>query len=161
MLRALFRTGNDWTLTVARLALGTMMFAHGAQKLLGWFGGYGVEGTLGFFSSLGLPVTVGLVVIVGESLAGLGLIVGFFSRVSAAGTVAIMLGAVAIVHIQFGYFMNWGGQQGGEGFELHVLALALALLVLVKGAGAVSLDRWIAGRLTEPTVQPAGMRRAA
>jgi len=154
MLHRLFQTANDRTLALVRVTLGVMMFAHGAQKLLGWFGGYGFEGTMGFFTgALGVPAFVAAAVIVGEFLAGLGLIGGLFARASAAGTLAIMLGAVAMVHAQFGFFMNWGGQQGGEGFELHLLAIAMGVHVLVRGAGAYSLDRLVARRLEAGAAQ--------
>lgn len=148
MFHNLFRTSDDRTLALVRVTLGVMMFAHGAQKLLGWFGGYGFEGTMGFFTgTLGVPAFVAAVVIVGEFLAGLGLIGGLLARVSAAGTIAILLGAIAMVHLPFGFFMNWSGQQGGEGFELHLLAIAMSVHVLVRGAGAYSLDQRIARRL--------------
>lgn len=153
MWRSLFQTSNERTLTVVRVALGVMMFAHGAQKLLGWFGGYGFEGTMGYFTGQGLPAALAATVIVGEFLAGLGLIGGLFTRISAGGTIAIMLGAIAMVHWPNGYFMNWGGQAPGEGFELHTLALAIAVMLLVKGAGAFSLDRVVSQAL-EPAEIP-------
>lgn len=149
MLRALFQTSDDRALIVLRVAVGVFLFAHGAQKLFGWFGGYGLEGTLGFFTSIGVPTAVGLLVIVGEFFGGLALIAGFLTRFSAAAAALIMLGAVTLGgHLQNGFFMNWSGQQGGEGFELHLLVVAIAIALVMKGAGALSVDRLIASRFT-------------
>ncbi|HEX9727938.1 MAG TPA: DoxX family protein [Gemmatimonadales bacterium] len=153
MLRTLFRTDDDRTLTLVRVVLGTVMFAHGAQKLLGWFGGFGAEATVGYFQqALGVPAGLAVLVIVAEFFGGLGLITGFLSRIGAAGVAAVMLGAVAMVHARIGFFMNWTGQQPGEGFEFHLLAVALALVILAKGAGAFSIDRWLASRMERAPV---------
>jgi putative oxidoreductase len=143
MLQKLTRTNDDYVLTFTRLFLGIVLFAHGAQKALGWFGGYGFSGTLGAFTQAGMPVALGLFVIFVEFFGGLSLIFGLFSRLAGLGITALMLGAIATVHIKFGFFMNWYGQQKGEGFEFHLLAIALAVLILVRGAGALSLDRLI------------------
>jgi putative oxidoreductase len=146
MFRKLVATSNDLLLTVVRLVLGVVFFAHGAQKMLGWFGGYGFHGTMGFFTrQLGIPAPFAFLAICAEFFGGLGLIFGLLSRVAALGIIVNMLVAVATVHIRNGFFMNWFGQQKGEGFEYHLLAIALAIVVLVKGAGAFSLDRAIAG----------------
>jgi putative oxidoreductase len=143
MLQKLTRTNNDYVLTLTRLILGIVFFAHGAQKALGWFGGYGFSGTLGAFTQAGMPVALGLFVIFVEFFGGLSLIFGLFSRLAGLGITALMLGAIATVHSRVGFFMNWYGQQKGEGFEYHLLAIALAVLILVRGAGALSLDRLI------------------
>lgn len=136
----------------ARLALGIVIFPHGAQKLLGWFGGPGLEPTLAFFSqSLGLPPALGVLVVGAEFLGGLALILGAFSRVAAIGIAAIMLGAVLTVHAPNGFFMNWYGAQQGEGFEYHLLALGLAAATLIAGSGAFSIDRVIARRFLSST----------
>ena len=123
-----------------------MFFAHGAQKLLGWFGGYGFTGTMGFFTQqMHIPAPFAFLAICAEFFGGLGLIVGLLSRIAAFGIVCNMLVAVATVHVHNGFFMNWTGQQKGEGFEYHLLALALLLVVLVKGAGALSIDHALSG----------------
>jgi len=141
-------TEGDWGTAVARLALGIVMFPHGAQKLLGWFGGHGFAGTMGFFTGgMGLPAPLAALIIFIEFFGSLALIVGALSRPAALGIAAIMIGAVATVHGKFGFFMNWYGTAPGEGFEYHLLALGLAALVLVRGAGALSLDRAVAARL--------------
>ena len=145
-MRKILSTSNDFTLAIARLALGIVFFAHGAQKMLGWFGGYGFTGTMGFFTQqMHIPAVFAFLAICAEFFGGLGLIVGFLSRIAAFGIVCNMLVAVATVHIHYGFFMNWTGQQKGEGFEFHIIALALLLVVLVKGAGALSIDRMLSG----------------
>ncbi len=142
MWKALIRTGDDTVAAVLRIALGIVILPHGLQKTLGWFGGGGVGGTLQFFDqAFGVPAVPTLLVIAAESLGALGLIVGLFSRVAAAGVGLVMLGAVYLVHWNVGFFMNWGGGQAGEGFEYHILALAIAAAVVVKGSGPLSLDR--------------------
>jgi putative oxidoreductase len=143
MLKKLTSTPNDYLLTFARLILGIVFFAHGAQKMLGWFGGFGFSGTVGAFTQAGMPVALAVFVIFTEFFGGLSLIFGLLARLGSLGITALMLGAIATVHHKFGFFMNWYGQQKGEGFEYHLLAIALAVLILVKGAGALSLDRLI------------------
>ena len=142
MLRRLVQTEDDIGLLIVRLALGAVIFPHGAQKLLGWFGGNGFAGTMEFFTSqMGLPAAVVFLVILAESLGALALIVGFLGRVGAFGVLCVMLGAIFTVHLQNGFFMNWMGNQKGEGFEYHLLAVGMALAVLIKGSGAFSVDR--------------------
>jgi putative oxidoreductase len=144
MLERLLKTERDGTLTLIRVALGTMILAHGAQKLLGWFGGYGVEGTLGYFASIGVPVVLGWLVILGEFFGGLGLIAGLGGRIAGAGVAAILTGAAVLGgHIANGFFMNWGGTAPGEGWEFFLLAVAMGVTVAVRGSGAWSLDRLI------------------
>jgi len=141
-LRRVLATEGDWGATVARVALGAVMLPHGAQKLLGWFGGYGFQGTMGFLTTqVGLPYPIALLVILIESFGALALVLGLAGRVMAAGVAAVMVGAVATVHLANGFFMNWAGTQGGEGFEYHILAIALALVVMLRGSGAASVDR--------------------
>ena len=146
MLRKVLATSNDWTLTLLRLVAGTVFFAHGAQKVLGWFGGYGFSGTMGFFTNLlHIPAPFAFLAICAEFLGGLGLIVGLLGRVAAFGIACNMLVAVLMVHAQNGLFMNWTGQQKGEGFEFHLLALAIMVLLMVRGSGAFSADHALTG----------------
>jgi len=146
-VRKIFSTSNDFTLTIARLLLGIVFFAHGAQKMLGWFGGYGFTGTMGFFTQqMHIPAVFAFLAICAEFFGGLGLLVGFLSRIAAFGILCNMIVAVLTVHIHNGFFMNWTGQQKGEGFEFHLIALALLLVVMVKGAGALSIDRALSTR---------------
>lgn len=141
MLCKLLTTNNDPVLTVVRLALGVVFFAHGAQKMLGWFGGYGYSATMGFFEHGGIPAVFAFLAISAEFFGGIGLLLGLLTRVAAFGITCNMLVAIATLHHRFGLFMNWTGQQKGEGFEFHLLVLALTFLIMARGAGAFSLDR--------------------
>jgi putative oxidoreductase len=141
-MKKIMNTANDVALTSLRLVLGVVFFAHGAQKMLGWFGGYGFHGTMGFLTQkAGLPAPVAFLVICVEFFGGLGLIVGLLTRIAALGIGVEMIGAVFMVHLQNGFFMNWAGNQKGEGFEYHLLAIAVAGALLLRGAGAFSVDR--------------------
>jgi len=139
-MKRLMSTTNDVTLTFLRLVLGVVFFAHGAQKLLGWFGGYGFHGTMGFFEHLGFPAPVAFLIICTEFFGGLGLIVGLLTRIAALGIGVEMIGAIFLVHLPNGFFMNWYGKQKGEGFEYHLLAIAMAGVLLLRGAGKFSAD---------------------
>src|ERR1700737_3847169 len=140
MIKRLLQTTTDPVLTVVRLTRGLVFFAHCGQKALGWFGGYGFAGTLEGFSKMGVPIPLALFVILTEFLGSLALISGFFARVASGAILLLMAGAVARVHAQFGFYMNWFGQQKGEGFEYHLLAIGLAVTLLVRGAGAWSIE---------------------
>ena len=140
MWKKLMHTSDEIAPLIARLVLGAVIFPHGAQKLLGWFGGYGFNGTMAFFAGLGIPTGLALLAIVAEFFGSLGLITGLLSRVAAFGISCLMIVAVATVHLGNGFFMNWLGTQKGEGFEFHLLALGLALIVMIRGAGAYSVD---------------------
>jgi len=142
-MRALLRTDDSLPLMIVRLALGIVMLPHGLQKALGLFGGPGYSGTMAMFTSQGMPAALAFLIILGESAGSLGLIVGFLSRIAGFGISCIMLGAIAMVHLPNGFFMNWSGKQAGEGFEYHILALGIALAVLVGGGGRASVDRAI------------------
>lgn len=157
----LFKTDESWSSLVLRVAFGGVIFAHGAQKLLGWFGGYGFEGTMGFFTQkIGLPWLIAFLVIIGESIGSLGLIAGLLTRFTAASFIVIMVGAVATVHWPLGFFMNWSGQQPGEGFEYHVLVIAMSLALMIAGGGKWSLDGLITRRLGErASVRPFETRK--
>jgi putative oxidoreductase len=143
MLSSLLHTNDDIGLFIARISLGIVILPHGLQKLLGLLGGAGFSGTVGFFVGSGLPSAVAILIIIAESFGALGLILGLFSRLAAFGITLIMLGAIFMVHIQNGFFMNWFGNQAGEGFEYHLLALGLSLVVLIKGGGKWSVDKMI------------------
>jgi putative oxidoreductase len=150
MWNRLLRTDADYATTLARLALGIVILPHGAQKLLGWFGGGGVSGTIGFFQSAwGIPAALTVLVIAAESFGALALIMGLAGRFAALGIAAVMTGAVLLQHASVGFFMNWTGTQAGEGFEFHLLAVGLALVVAIKGSGALSIDRVLASRWSD------------
>ncbi len=147
-MKTLFQTDDSWSLLVLRIMLGAVMFPHGAQKLLGWFGGYGFSGTMDAFTGkMGMPWIIAFLVIIGESLGALALIAGFFTRFTAASLAVIMFGAVAMAHWQNGFFMNWFGQQAGEGFEYHLLVIGMCVALVLAGAGKWSVDQEIAKRL--------------
>jgi len=145
MFNRLLSTSDDRILTLTRLVLGVVFFAHGAQKMLGWFGGFGFHATMGFFTHMGMPAALAFLIICTEFFGGLGLIVGLLTRIAALGITGLMLGAIFMVHLPNGFFMNWMGNQKGEGFEYHLLAIGLAVALLVRGAGAFSLDRLLSG----------------
>ena len=146
-MKSLLKTNNSFAPTLARLTLGIVMFPHGAQKVLGWFGGYGFSGTMNFFTQqMHIPAVFAVLAIAAEFLGSLGLITGFLSRIAALGIAVNMLVAVKMVHAANGFFMNWMGDQKGEGFEYHLLALGLALIVLIYGAGNFSIDAAFADR---------------
>lgn len=141
-MRRLMQTDNDAGMFLVRLALGLVMFPHGAQKLLGWFGGHGFGGTMQFFTEqMGLPAAVVVLVIIAEFFGSLGLIFGFLGRLGAFGILCVMLGAMFMIHLNVGFFMNWYGTQQGEGYEYHLLAIGMALAVIIRGSGALSIDR--------------------
>ena len=141
MFNRLIETQDDLVGFILRVTLGITMFPHGAQKVFGWFGGFGLSGTLEFFGSLGIPVWLGILVITAELLGSVALVVGLFGRVAALAVAAVMLGAVVTVHLPNGFFMNWSGAQAGEGFEYHLLVLAMTAVLALKGSGALSVDR--------------------
>jgi len=147
-MRAIFDTDEGWTGFILRLTLGLVMFPHGAQKLLGWYGGFGFDGTMGFFTDvMHLPWIVAFLVIMGEFFGSLGLLAGFLTRFSAVSLAVIMSGAIMTTHLPYGFFMNWFGKQQGEGYEYHLLVIGIAAALLVTGGGKWSLDRRIADRL--------------
>ncbi len=141
MFRKLVETDNDYVLTITRVIVGAVFFAHGAQKMLGWFGGYGFDGTMGAFTHQGIPALFAFLAICAEFVGSLGLISGLLTRIAAFGITCNMLVAIFMVHDRNGFFMNWTGTQNGEGIEYHLLVLALTILFMAKGAGALSLDR--------------------
>ena len=142
MLRKLIVTDNDSATAILRFVLGLIFFAHGSQKMLGWFGGYGFTGTMGFFTGvLHIPAALSFLAIAAEFFGGLGLILGFLTRIAALGIFCNMVVAVAMIHHQFGFFMNWTGAQKGEGIEYHLLVLAVTGFLMIHGSGAVSIDR--------------------
>lgn len=147
-MKALFSTDDSWAGAILRLTLGLVMLPHGAQKLLGMFGGVGFDGTMGYFTQkMGLPWIIGFLVIMGEFFGSLGLLAGLLTRFTAASFIVSMLGAIVTVHLPVGFFMNWSGQQQGEGYEYHLLVIGLAAALLVTGAGRGSVDKLIAERL--------------
>ncbi|AKF10134.1 DoxX family protein [Sandaracinus amylolyticus] len=147
MERLLKTDTNDTTLFAQRVLLGAVMLPHGAQKLLGWFGGGGFSPTMVHLTDMGIPTPIAALVILIESFGALFLVLGLLSRASALGIAAVMIGAALTAHLSHGFFMNWFGSQGGEGFEYHLLALGLALPIVIAGGGRHALDTWLLRRL--------------
>ena len=140
-MKYLFQTNDKFSYWVPRVVLGCVMFPHGVQKLFGWFGGFGFTNTMTYFTqTAGLPWIIAFLIIMGESLGSLGLIVGFFTRLSALGLIFIMVGAIITVHIPNGFFMNWFGKNAGEGFEYHLLVIGMSIQLLISGGGKYSVD---------------------
>lgn len=140
-LRALVATRASSTALIARVALGAVMLPHGAQKVFGWFGGYGFTGTMSFFTdTMGIPWLFALAAVLAESLGALALLLGVGTRLAAMAIGTNMVVAALTTHVQNGFFMNWAGNQQGEGFEYHILAFALALILVVLGGGIASVD---------------------
>jgi len=147
-MKALFQTDDAWSSLLLRITLGCVMFPHGAQKLLGWYGGGGFSGTMGFFTEqMGMPALIAFLIIIGESFGSVGLLVGFLARFTAASLGIIMMGAIGLVHLPNGFFMNWSSQQAGEGYEYHLLVIGICLALLITGAGKWSVDGAIAEKM--------------
>jgi putative oxidoreductase len=147
-LLPILNTGNSIQPFLLRLILGLVFFPHGAQKVLGWFGGYGFSGTMGFFTTqMHIPAIFAFLAIAAEFAGSLGLILGLFTRVAAFGIAVNMAVAVATIHWHNGFFMNWAGNQKGEGFEYQLLALGIAVALIISGGGRWSADRAIANQI--------------
>ena len=144
MKSLLFKTNNDWVGFVIRLTVGIILFPHGAQKMLGLFGGYGFSGTMDFFTStMHLPWLIGFSVILIEFIGSVSLIIGFASRLWSGLTIILMLGIIVTSHIDNGFFMNWFDNQKGEGYEYHLLVIGLAVAIVMNGSGNFSVDKRI------------------
>lgn len=140
LLYRLTQTDARLAPAIARVVLGLVIFPHSAQKWFGWFGGQGLSGTISAFSGM-MPAPLAIVAIVTELVSCVALVLGLFTRLAALGIIAVMAGAIYFVHWPNGFFMNWAGQQAGEGFEYHLLAIALALVGVLAGGGVASIDR--------------------
>lgn len=154
-MKRFFDTDESRTLFFQRLALAILAFAHGGQKLFGLWGGYGFSGTMGWFTeTLGVPAPLALLVILVESAGMVALAAGFLTRLVSAGFALTMVGAIVLMHGEHGFYMNWGGNLGGEGYEYNLALIVLSLTLAVRGAGAWSLDGVIARRIrsTQPVV---------
>lgn len=161
MFMAILRTRNDYALTILRLFLGVVFFAHGAQKMLGWFGGPGFSATMQGFEQSGIPSFLAFLAICAEFFGGLALIVGFLGRVAALGIMINMIVAIAAVHARFGFFMNWTGGAAGEGYEYHLLVIGMCLTLLIGGPGAMSIDQALSNRASRRAGRIRSERKAA
>ncbi len=146
MLRKLFATENNSVLTAVRVVLGVVMFAHGAQKMFGWFGGKGFDAAIhALVPGKYVPPPLAFMAVCTEFFGGLALIVGLLTRLAALGITVDMIVAVAMVEGHEGFFMNWEGQKHGEGYEYHLLVFAMTYALMLKGGGALSVDRLLTG----------------
>jgi len=144
MCKKLVETKDDVSALILRLMLGIVFFPHGAQKVLGWFGGYGLSATIAAFTDkMHIPFVFALLAIAAEFLGAIALIIGLYTRVAAFGIAVVMLVAIKMVHSHMGWFMNWSGTQKGEGIEYHLLVLAIAVALMIKGGGVFSIDKKI------------------
>jgi len=148
MFKKLIQTNDDVAALVLRLTLGVVFFPHGMQKLLGWFGGPGFSGMMGMFTDkMAIPAVFAFLAIMAEGLGSLGLITGLLTRVAAFGIAVNMAVAVYLMHYQNGFFMNWFGNQKGEGFEYHLLVIGIAIVLMITGGGKWSVDKTLADGL--------------
>lgn len=153
MLLKFIRTEENYSTTILRIMLGILLFPHGAQKMFGWFGGYGFSGTMNFFTgTVGLPWIIGFLVILIEFFGSIFLITGFAVRLTAVAVIADMIGIIFKAHVQNGFFMNWFGNQGGEGYEYHLLIITMSVVLLISGAGKFSLDNVLSKKIFHPSI---------
>ena len=146
-LLGLLSTSGGLAATVLRLTLAGVLFPHGAQKLLGWFGGYGFARTRSFLTTqVGLPGFLAVGIILLEFFGPILLVLGLLTRPVALATIGLMIGAIVTVHWPNGFFMNWTGSQAGEGFEYHLLVIAIGLALVIQGGGLLSLDARVSGK---------------
>lgn len=144
MKQNIFRTSDSWTGLVTRLSVGLILLPHGAQKMLGLFGGYGFSGTMGYFTeTLNLPWIIAFSVIFIEFIGSILILLGLGSRIWAGMVILLMLGVIFTSHLHNGFFMNWFGNQNGEGYEYHLLVIGLCIVMFLEGGGKLSIDRII------------------
>ena len=150
MLKKFFATKPEFALLFLRLALAVVMFPHGAQKVLGWFGGHGFGATMEMFTQkMQIPAPLAFLAILAEFGGSIALLFGLLTRLAAFGIGVNIIVAAVLVHVPNGFFMNWTGQQKGEGFEYHILMAAIAIALMFKGGGKWALDSLMAQKLTE------------
>ena len=141
MKKLLLNANNNYNGIILRLTLSLILFPHGAQKMFGWFGGYGFTGTMDYFTStVHLPWIIAFLIIIIECIGPFFLFIGFLSRIWALAVVVLFIGIIFTAHIDNGFFMNWFGQQKGEGYEFHLLVIGIALAIVTHGSGKFSVD---------------------
>lgn len=146
-MKFLLKTDNNLSSLLLRLSLGIVVFPHGAQKVLGWYGGQGFYKTIEFFSNqLHFPVWLTLLLMITEFFGSIGLVFGFLTRICALAIGTSMAVCAYMNHLKNGFFMNWFGTQQGEGFEYHILVVGIALALFIKGGGFLSIDRAMSGK---------------
>ena len=144
MVKRILSTDDSVSMLLLRLLLAIVFFPHGAQKIFGWFGGNGFHTTMGaFVDKAGIPYVFAFLAVMAESAGVLALFAGLFTRVAALGIALNMIICASANHVKNGFFMNWFGTQQGEGFEFHILAVAIALALIISGGGRWSIDGMI------------------
>jgi putative oxidoreductase len=144
MFKDLLKTDKSPAQLLIRVALGVVILPHGAQKVFGWFGGAGYAKTIQAFAGMGFPAWCTVALMATETLGAVLLIAGFLTRIWALGIGIAMTICMFMHHVEHGFFMNWFGQQQGEGFEYHILVLGIVFALLVRGGGLLSVDSKIA-----------------
>lgn len=148
MMEQFFSSQNNWAGLLLRVTIAVVLFPHGAQKLLGWFGGFGFDGTMQYFTqTVKLPYIIGLLVILIEFFAPIALVLGVGSKILAAVIAILFLGIMLTSHLNFGFFMNWMGNQAGEGLEYFLLAIGASLALMLNGSGKFAIDNMIVAAL--------------
>ncbi len=146
MFESFVKTDKSGVQLLLRLTLAVVMFPHGAQKALGWFGGPGFEKTIEAFSGMSFPMWAAVALMATELLGSVMLAVGYITRLWALAIGIALTICVFVNHVEHGFFMNWSGQQKGEGYEYHILAIAIAYALLLGGGGSISIDRRLGSR---------------
>lgn len=148
MMEQFFNSQNNWAGLLLRVTIAVVLFPHGAQKLLGWFGGFGFDGTMQYFTqTVKLPYIIGLLVILIEFFAPIALVLGVGSKILAAVIAILFFGIMLTSHLNFGFFMNWMGNQAGEGLEYFLLAIGASLALMLNGSGKFAIDNMIVAAL--------------
>ena len=144
MKKKLFHTSTEWTPTILRTVLGLVIAAHGAQKLLGWFGGFGFQASMNYFTeTMQFPTIMGIAIILLESVGAVALILGLGTRILSALFIGLAIG-ILVIHIPNGFFMNWFNNHAGEGYEFFLLWIAMATTLVITGGGRYSIDQKLA-----------------
>jgi putative oxidoreductase len=142
MMKKIILRKTDITSALLRIMLAIIIFPHGAQKMLAWFGGYGFNRTMSYFTdTLGLPYWIALIVIIIEFISPILLLLGSFSRIVAASIFALFIGIILTSHLDNGFFMNWFGNQPGEGYEYHLLILTISMAIIILGPGKYTIGK--------------------
>jgi len=150
MFKKIIQTTDNYSLLILRVALGTVLLAHGLQKAFGWFHGFGWNNSINYFTgTVGLPHALAALVILIETLGALLLIIGFAGRVNAALMGIVITGAFFVDHLKNGFYMNWFGLQKGEGFEFDILFWAISVALIINGSGIFSIDSWLTNKLEQ------------
>lgn len=156
-LNKILSTNAGTGATVLRIPVGIILAAHGAQKLFGWFGGYGLEGTGQWMASIGLEPGYAMALLAGsaEFFGGLALILGLLTRPAALVSAITMVVAIFSVHISNGLFMS------NNGYEFALVLLAATLSLTIQGAGRASLDNVIASKIANNEEAPLQTRASS